>query len=85
MRSKRTLFAVVGHFGGATRGYPGRGAPARALAGGHQYEQRILWRQRLGNDGGRMTEDIPADGFSQSIDPHLPPLSTLIFKWEAET
>ncbi len=37
----------------------------------------------LGNDGGRMTEDEPADGFSQSLLLTLPPLSTTIFKWTA--
>ena len=38
----------------------------------------------LGNDGGRMTEDVAADGHSQSLVLNLPPLSTTIFKWTAE-
>ena len=35
----------------------------------------------LGNDGGRNTEDLERDGFSQSIRVTLPPLSAFVFKW----
>ena len=35
----------------------------------------------LGNDGGRNTEAIACDGFSQSIRVTLPPLSTIVFRW----
>ena len=35
----------------------------------------------LGNDGGRNTEDLEHDGFSQSIRLTLPPLSAFVFKW----
>ena len=35
----------------------------------------------LGNEGGRETEDVPSDGYPQSINFTLPPLCTLIFQW----
>jgi 1,4-alpha-glucan branching enzyme len=38
----------------------------------------------LGNEGGRLAEDIGADGFSQSIALTLPPATTFIFKWTQE-
>jgi 1,4-alpha-glucan branching enzyme len=37
----------------------------------------------VGNDGGRNTEEVPRDGFSQSINLTLPPHTTFIFKWSA--
>jgi 1,4-alpha-glucan branching enzyme len=37
----------------------------------------------LGNDGGRSATEEPRDGYSQSIEVTLPPLTTLIFKWAA--
>ncbi len=37
----------------------------------------------LGNEGGRETEAVACDGAAQSIDFTLPPLCTLIFKWQA--
>jgi len=37
----------------------------------------------LGNDGGRSSEEVPRDGYTQSIDVTLPPLTTLVFKWSA--
>jgi len=81
--AEQTLFAVVGHFGGASRDYR-IGVPR------HGY-----WREMIntnstfyggsgvGNDGGRNTEDVPRDGFSQSINVTLPPNTTFIFKWSA--
>jgi 1,4-alpha-glucan branching enzyme len=38
------------------------------------------WGSNLGNDGGRVTEDIPSHGHVQSLSLTLPPLSTLMFK-----
>ena len=37
----------------------------------------------VGNDGGRTTDDLPSDGHAQSLLVTLPPLSTVIFKWQA--
>ena len=37
----------------------------------------------LGNEGGRTTENVAADGAPQSILLTLPPMSTSIFKWTA--
>ena len=34
-----------------------------------------------GNDGGRMSEPIPANDYKESVNLNLPPLSTSIFKW----
>ncbi len=80
-----TIFAVVGHFTPVARPDYRVGVPRRGL-----------WREiintnsefyggsGLGNAGGRTTEDVPADGFNQSLLLTLPPLSTTIFKWTAE-
>jgi 1,4-alpha-glucan branching enzyme len=77
----QVLIAAVCHFGGSTRDYR-IGVPRRGF-----------WREvintnsehyggsGLGNDGGRNTEDVERDGFSQSIRVALPPLTTTIFKW----
>jgi 1,4-alpha-glucan branching enzyme len=83
---EKTLFAVVGHFGGGvTREGYRVGVPRRGF-----------WREMinsnsdfyggtgLGNDGGKMTEDVPHDGFEQSLILTLPPLTTFVFKWQAE-
>jgi 1,4-alpha-glucan branching enzyme len=81
---ERTLFAVVNHFSGATRSYrigvPRQGFWKEVLNTNSEY----YGGTGLGNDGGRTTEDVPHDGFSQSIALTLPPLSTTIFKWTAE-
>ena len=37
----------------------------------------------LGNGGGRNTEDVPRDGFNQSLNVTLPPHTVTIFKWTA--
>jgi 1,4-alpha-glucan branching enzyme len=75
------LFAVVCHFGGATRDYR-VGVPRRGF-----------WREvintnsehyggsGLGNSGGCNTEDIERDGFSHSIQVKLAPLTAFVFKW----
>jgi len=35
----------------------------------------------LGNEGGRSSDDVPRDGYTQSIELTLPPLTTLILRW----
>jgi 1,4-alpha-glucan branching enzyme len=82
---EQTLFAVVGHYTPIVRGGYRIGVPRHGL-----------WREMLnsnshfyggsglGNEGGRQTEEVPCDGFSQSIVLTLPPMSTTIFKWSAE-
>ena len=79
---EQNLFAVVGHFTPVTRpsyrlGVPRRGFWKEVMNTNSQF----YGGTGLGNDGGKMTEDVPADGFSQSIVLTLPPLSTTIFKW----
>ncbi len=81
---EKTLFAAVGHFGGAVRSYrigvPRRGFWREVINTNSEY----YGGSGLGNDGGRTAEDVPADGFSQSILVTLPPLSTLLFKWQSD-
>ena len=82
---EKTLFAIVGHFTPIIRrdyrlGVPRRGFWKEILNTNSQY----YGGSGMGNDGGRMTEDVPADGNSQSLVVNLPPLSTTIFKWTAE-
>ncbi len=82
---EKSLFAIVGHFGGGvTRQEYRIGVPRRGM-----------WREMintnsefyggtgLGNDGGRMTDDVASDGFAQSLSLTLPPLTTFVFKWES--
>jgi len=80
---EQTLFAVVGHFGGAKREYrvgvPRRGFWHEVLNTNSAY----YGGSGLGNDGGREAEDVPCDGFSHSINLRVPPLTTMIFKWTA--
>jgi 1,4-alpha-glucan branching enzyme len=82
-RNEQTLFVVVGHFGGATRncriGVPRRGWWREMINTNSEY----YGGSGLGNGGGRASEDEPRDGYTQSIDLTLPPLSTLVFKWSA--
>ncbi|MEY2879125.1 MAG: hypothetical protein RLZZ15_1505, partial [Verrucomicrobiota bacterium] len=80
---ERTILAIVGHFGGAQRTYR-LGVPR----GGFWREvintnSEFYAGTGLGNDGGRPTEDVPRDGFAQSMVVTLPPLTTTIFKWSA--
>lgn len=82
---ERTLFAVVGHFTPVTRssyriGVPRRGFWREVINTNSDY----YGGSGLGNGGGVMAEDVPADGHSQSILLTLPPLSTTIFKWSAD-
>ena len=82
--SERTIFAVVGHYTPVVRsnyrvGVPRRGFWQEVINTNSQY----YGGSGLGNDGGRQTEDEPADGFNQSLLLTLPPLSTTIFKWTA--
>jgi 1,4-alpha-glucan branching enzyme len=73
--------AAVCHFGGATREYrigvPRRGFWREIVNTNSEY----YGGSGLGNDGGRSTEDIERDGFSQSMLVTLPPLTTTVFKW----
>jgi 1,4-alpha-glucan branching enzyme len=82
-RTEQTLFVVVGHFSGATRniriGVPRRGWWKEMINTNSEY----YGGSGLGNGGGRASEDEPRDGYTQSIDLTLPPLSTLVFKWSA--
>jgi 1,4-alpha-glucan branching enzyme len=83
---ERSLFAIVGHFGaGVSResyriGVPRRGFWKEVLNTNSEY----YGGTGLGNDGGRVTEDIERDGFGQSLGVTLPPLTTVIFKWQPE-
>jgi len=81
---EQTLFAVVGHFTPVVRpgyrvGVPRRGFWKEIINTNSQY----YGGSGAGNDGGRMTEDVAADGFSQSLLLSLPPMSTTFFKWTA--
>jgi 1,4-alpha-glucan branching enzyme len=76
-----TLIAAVCHFGGSTREYrigvPRRGFWREVINTNSEY----YGGSGQGNDGGRATEDVERDGFSQSIRMVLPPLTTTILKW----
>jgi 1,4-alpha-glucan branching enzyme len=79
--NEQVLYAVVCHLGGAQRdhrlGVPRRGFWREVL----NTNSEFYGGTGLGNDGGRTTEDISWDGFSQSIRLTLPPLSVFVFKW----
>jgi 1,4-alpha-glucan branching enzyme len=80
---ERTLFAVIGHFGGIGRTYR-VGVPRQGLW--HEVintNSEFYGGSGLGNEGGRVAEDVPADGFNQSVLLTLPPLSTLILRWQS--
>ena len=83
---ERNLLAIVAHFGaGVTRetyriGVPRRGFWRELVNTNSEY----YGGTGLGNDGGKMTDDVERDGFSQSLSLTLPPLSTFVFKWQAE-
>jgi 1,4-alpha-glucan branching enzyme len=82
--SEGTLFIAVGHFGGVTRPYrigvPRRGWWREVINSNSEY----YGGSGLGNDGGRNTSNEPCDGYTQSIELTLPPLTTLVFKWTAD-
>jgi 1,4-alpha-glucan branching enzyme len=81
--SEETLFLAVGHFGGVTRthriGVPRRGFWREVINSNSEY----YGGSGLGNGGGRATSDEPRDGYTQSVELTLPPLTTLLFKWYA--
>jgi 1,4-alpha-glucan branching enzyme len=81
---ERTLFVVVCHLGGAVRTYrigvPRRGFWREVINSNSEF----YGGSGLGNAGGRATEEVACDGFSQSLSLSLPPLTTLIFKWSAD-
>jgi len=78
----KTTFAVIGNYTPVSRDHYRIGVPRKGF-----------WREMintnshyyggtgLGNDGGRHTDDIPSDGFEQSLALTLPPLSTTVLKW----
>ena len=79
------IFAVVGNYTPVIRhghrvGVPRQGFWKESINTNSQY----YGGSGLGNDGGRTTENIPSDGFSQSLSLTLPPLSTTILRWSAE-
>jgi 1,4-alpha-glucan branching enzyme len=78
---EKTLLAVVGHFSGAQRSYrigvPRRGLWREVLNSNSEF----YGGNGLGNEGARHSEDVPCDGYSQSLLLTLPPTTTLIFKW----
>ncbi|HZL46484.1 MAG TPA: 1,4-alpha-glucan branching protein GlgB [Opitutaceae bacterium] len=81
---EQVIFAVVGHYTPVAReayrvGVPRRGFWKEVINTNSEY----YGGSGLGNDGGRMTEDVAADGFNQSLLLTLPPLTTTIFKWTA--
>jgi 1,4-alpha-glucan branching enzyme len=83
--TERTLFAVIGHFTPMTRadyriGVPRRGFWTEVLNTNSAY----YGGTGLGNNGGVHTDDIGADGMSQSLRLTLPPMSTTILRWRAE-
>ena len=79
--AERSLYAVVGHFSGATRQYrvgvPRRGLWRELVNSNSQF----YGGSGLGNEGARHTEDVAHDGYAQSLLLTLPPTTTLIFKW----
>jgi 1,4-alpha-glucan branching enzyme len=82
---EQTLFAIVGHFTPVVRsdyrvGVPRRGFWKEIVNTNSQY----YGGSGLGNGGGKTTDDVPADGFAQSLNLTLPPFSTTIFKWSSE-
>jgi 1,4-alpha-glucan branching enzyme len=81
---EQTIFAVIGHYTPLMRsdyriGVPRRGFWKEVINTNSQF----YGGSGLGNDGGRVTEEVPADGFSQSLLLTLPPLSTTILQWKA--
>ncbi|MDR1788860.1 MAG: alpha amylase C-terminal domain-containing protein, partial [Opitutaceae bacterium] len=74
---------VAGNYTPVARGGYRVGVPAPGF-----YRERINTNSRYyggtgeGNDGGRASEPVPANGFAQSLLLNLPPRSTTIFKRE---
>jgi len=83
--AEQCFFAVIGHYTPITRehyriGVPRLGFWKEVINTNSQY----YGGTGLGNDGGKVAQNIPYDGFAQSISITLPPLSTTILKWTAE-
>jgi len=81
---EQTLIAVVGHFTPVIRkdyriGVPRRGFWKEMINTNSHY----YGGNGMGNEGGLHTDDVQADGMSQSIRVTLAPLCTTIFKWTA--
>ncbi len=81
---EETLFLVVGHFTPVVRkpyriGVPRAGFWKEVVNTNSNY----YGGSGVGNDGGKHSVDVPADGQSQSLELCLPPLSTTVFKWSA--
>jgi 1,4-alpha-glucan branching enzyme len=80
---ERSLILIVGHFGGGSGredyriGVPRRGWWQEVVNTNSEY----YGGTGRGNAGGRMAEEVPAHGFSQSLSLVLPPATTFIFKW----
>ena len=79
---EQVMFAVVGNFTPVIRkdyriGVPRKGFWKEVMNTNSQF----YGGSGLGNDGGKNTEDVSADGQDQSLNLVLPPLSTTIFKW----
>ena len=83
--AEESLYAVVGHFGGARRehrvGVPRRGYWREVLNTNSEH----YGGTGAGNLGVRMAEDVPWDGCGQSILVTLPPVTVCVFHWRAET
>ena len=82
--AEQVMFAAVCNFTPVVRpnyrvGVPRRGFWQEIINTNSQY----YGGGGLGNDGGRATENVAADGHAQSLRLTLPPLSTTIFKWSA--
>lgn len=83
--SETNFFAVVGHFTPVMRegfriGVPRGGWWKEVLNSNSEY----YGGSGAGNEGGRMAEDIPCNGYPHSLNLRIPPLTTLIFKWTAQ-
>jgi 1,4-alpha-glucan branching enzyme len=81
--AEQVFFALVGHFTGATRtcriGVPRRGWWREVINSNSEFYAG----SGLGNEGGREAEDVPSDGYGQSINVTLSPFNTVVFKWQA--
>ena len=82
---EQSIFAIVGNYTPVARdhyriGVPKKGFWREMINTNSQY----YGGSGLGNDGGRQTQDIPSDGFEQSLSLCMPPLSTTFFKWTPE-
>ncbi len=83
-RREEVMFMVVGHYTPLHRqnnriGAPRPGFWQEVINTNSQY----YGGSGTGNQGGRTTENVAADGCGQSLLLTLPPLSTMIFKWTA--